>query len=117
MLTRGHPAGADGQGKCVCTDLNRLARILGRNHPRERPTHRCVARWKRSVEFVMACTMAPESSPAITFVGTLAIRGQLQPLYDEQSVCDGFFSQAPRLGEVIIMSCQSQQIERTASSH
>jgi len=79
LLTRGHPAGADSQGKGVSTDLNWLGRILRSNHPRKRPAHCCVAGRERSIELVITGAVRPESAPAITFIGTPSSRASALP--------------------------------------
>ncbi len=59
--------------------------------------------------------MGPESSATAAFVGTLAIRGELQRFYHKQRIDDRFFSQTPRLCKVIVMRCCPKQVEPATS--
>src|ERR1700676_3848119 len=55
--------------------------------------------------------MGPEASLTISFVGTLAVRSELECFHNDGSICDGFRSESPGLGKVLIVGTQPYKVE------
>ena len=60
--------------------------------------------------------MRPESPLAVSFVGTFAVRSQLQSFYYEQGIDDRLRSQTPCFGEVLVVSSQPEEVEPSGTS-
>jgi hypothetical protein len=60
--------------------------------------------------------MRPESSLSVPFVETFSVRRELERFYYDGSIGDGFCSQTPSFGKVLIMSSQTKKVEPCSAS-
>jgi hypothetical protein len=94
VLPSGHAANANAQSETMSINLDWSTGVFGRNHLGKGPCCHGMAGWEGTIGFVLLCTMRPEISPSVAFVGALTIGRKLQLFYDEQRIDNRLFSQA-----------------------